>query len=552
MKAIPTIVRSLAPVLLATSLGAQTEPSRQDALQAMKKAATFFAQQVATQGGYHYYYAEDLSYGRSEHGEGPTQIELQREATPRVGMAFLEAYDATGDRVYLDAARGAAQSAIRGQLCSGGWDYIVEFDPAKRKSFPYRSEHDCASATLPKAPPTTLDDNTTQATLRLLMRVDRALDFKDQPIHDAALFALDKLMKVQYPNGAWPQRFTGPPDMSLFPAKKASYQDSWSRKWPGEIYRQHYTFNDNTIADCIDLMLEAGRIYKDARYTASAEKGGGFILLAQMPEPQPAWAQQYDIDMHPAWARVFEPPSVTGGESQGIIRMLLVLYRETGNRKYLDAIGPALKYLEASVLPRPANPSEVWRRIRPGTPVMARFYELKTNRPLFITKGTMIQARGLGSSRPDGYELSYSDESVITHYGVLTTGGALAGLRRDFDAYSRTAPPKRPEKLHGLSPWNEPDGGPLSKRPDAARVRLILDTMDARGTWLEEGVIGKADRIASVFAARSMVLTINGKPTPIKENDRIEIFQGTQPPRSRIIRSETFADNLETLAAYAR
>ena len=40
-----------------------------------------------------------------------------------------------------------------------------------------------------------------------------------------------------------------------------------------------------------------------------AERAGDFILAAQMPEPQPAWAQQYDAAMHPAWARKFEPAS---------------------------------------------------------------------------------------------------------------------------------------------------------------------------------------------------------------------------------------------------
>jgi hypothetical protein len=32
-------------------------------------------------------------------------------------------------------------------------------------------------------------------------------------------------------------------------------------------------------------------------------------------------------------------------------------------------------------------------------------------------------------------------------------------------------------------------------------------------------------------------------------NDRIELYQGVQPPLERIIRSETFAANLEALAA---
>ena len=85
----------------------------------MRKAAEFYWKKVSTQGGYHYYYAEDLSYGRSEHGEGPTQIEVQREATPIVGLTYLRAWEITGDRFYLEAARAAAEALIQGQHCSG-------------------------------------------------------------------------------------------------------------------------------------------------------------------------------------------------------------------------------------------------------------------------------------------------------------------------------------------------------------------------------------------------------------------------------------------------
>src|SRR5262245_54934830 len=108
---------------------ARAQVARADIERALHKAAEFYWKKVSTQGGYHYYYAEDLSYGRSEHGEGPTQIEVQREATPVVGLAYLRAWEATGDRFYLDAARAAAESLILGQHCSGGWDYIIEFDP---------------------------------------------------------------------------------------------------------------------------------------------------------------------------------------------------------------------------------------------------------------------------------------------------------------------------------------------------------------------------------------------------------------------------------------
>ena len=180
----------------------------------------------------------------------------------------------------------------------------------------------------------------------------------------------------------------------------------------------------------IDAMLEAARIYKEPRYLAAAEKGGAFILLAQMPEPQPGWAQQYDREMHPAWARLFEPASITGGESQSVMRALLLLYRETGNRKYLEPLTRALEYYRRSVLPDVDNPSEVRRRAcRTGTPCMARFYELKTNRPLYITKGTRVTALDQGTTNVDGYELSYSDESVITHYAVRGFRRGVCGNR---------------------------------------------------------------------------------------------------------------------------
>ena len=46
---------------------------------------------------------------------------------------------------------------------------------------------------------TNLDDNTTQAATRVLMRIDKALDFKDAAIHEAALFALDRIVRGSAP-----------------------------------------------------------------------------------------------------------------------------------------------------------------------------------------------------------------------------------------------------------------------------------------------------------------------------------------------------------------
>lgn len=552
----------IAAICLPALLLAQPAPSRDEVLAAMRKAASFYVNQVATEGGYHFYYSDDLSYGRSESAEGPTQIEFQREATPIVTMAYLEAYEATGDPLFLDAARKAGGAYLRGQLCSGGWDYLAEFDPEQRKQFQYRADNNCGGD---RRGVTNLDDNVTQSAVRAMMRLDRALKFQDKEIHESVKFALDQLIEVQYPIGAWPQRFNKPPDHAQFPVKRASYPESWDRKWPGPHYQQHYTFNDNTISDMIDTMLEAARIYNEPRYRASAEKGGQFILLAQMPDPQPAWAQQYDANMHPAWARVFEPPSVTGGESQGIMRTLMVLYRETGDRKYLEPIPRALAYLKQSVLPPVERYVEARSRLR--GPILARFYELKTNRPLYITKGTRMNAAGLGSRNVDGYELSYSDASSITHYSVLTSGAGLAEIEKEYTDLARMDPGaiRRPDKLSGLSPWMARPQPQPSREELATKAREAIASLDSRGAWVTEGTIGKSDRLFFLFSARDMVLRVGRGPSDgaargsgrgeeqvirLKENDTVEIFQGEQAPRERILSSQVFARNLETLAAY--
>ena len=109
----------------------------------------------------------------------------RRHAARRDGLP--RCLRATGDRFYLDAARDVALALVKGQYCSGGWDYFIEFDPQKRAQFPYRADGRCRAGGPSRNPerPTTLDDNVTQAAVRLLMRVDRELGFTDRAIHDA-------------------------------------------------------------------------------------------------------------------------------------------------------------------------------------------------------------------------------------------------------------------------------------------------------------------------------------------------------------------------------
>jgi hypothetical protein len=142
---------------------------------------------------------------------------------------------------------------------------------------------------------------------------------------------------------------------------------------------------------------------------------------------------------------------------------------------------------------------------------------------------------------------------------VLTSGAGFADIEREYDAVLKANPPslRRPDRLHGLSPWTAPRPHPNSAGSTPApgqaldaRVRAVIETMDPRGAWVEDGAIGKANRLVSVLAAGDLVVTLGGKPLTLKENETLEVFSGPEPPKQRIIRSRTFADNVGLLGTY--
>ena len=466
----PIVSPLLAVVLLANLAAAEDASLRRDATTALKQACRFFADEVSTEGGYLWRYSEDLKTREGEGRADEFTVWVQPPGTPTVGIAFLDAYKATGDEYYLELAKRAGHCLVRGQLRSGGWDYRIAFDEKGRKRYAYRVDEPIEGKSQRNT--STLDDNTTQAALRLLMALDESLDESDKDIHEAAMAGLDTLLKVQYPIGAWPQRFVEPPDPSLYPILKASYPESWSRTFPKIDYKNFYTFNDNAMPDVIDVMFRAAELYGDQRYSKAAARAGDFMIMAQMPEPQPGWAQQYDPEMHPAWARKFEPPSITGGESQGVMRTLMQVYRHTGDKKYLEPIPRALAYYCKSLRPDGR---------------LARFYELETNRPLYFTKD---------------YQLTYSDADMPTHYAFIV-GSALKSIEREYERVSKLSadellPKPRTGKRKASSSMEK-------------QVRNVIAKLDSRGRWVENGRLkyhGDDDPTRRVIDCRTFVSNI--------------------------------------------
>ena len=299
--------------------------------------STAFMRSIATGGGYLWKYSTDLTERAGESKATATQIWVQPPGTPSMGMAFLRIYQATKDARYLDAAKAAADALATGQLESGGWDYLIDFDPEKMRLSCLRGDAGKLSPEqiAERKNTSTYDDDTTQSAMRFLLAVTDAQkgggDARDQRIREALEYGLKKMMEAQYPNGAWPQRWTGKAHSAEeFPVMKARFPKSYPREYPKVNYFAHYTLNDNTLHDCIGVMLDAFRRTGKAEYLESAKKGGDFLILAQMPEPQPGWCQQYNYDMAPIWARKFEPPAITGWESQDVMETLIRIARHTG------------------------------------------------------------------------------------------------------------------------------------------------------------------------------------------------------------------------------
>ena len=332
--------------------------------------ATIYLTSIATDGGYVWRYSSDLSIRKGEIPATSTEIWVQSPATPQAGEAFLASYAATDDPIHLTAATAAARALLRGQLRSGGWDYKIELAPADRANWSYRIDTMRRRSNVDNG--TTFDDDTTQGALRFLMtylEVAERNDLDTGSIREAIIYGLDGMLAAQYPNGAWPQRFTGKlAETPLDTSQVARLPRAAVRRWPDKNYTVYYTLNDNSQADCIRTLLMAWRLFSDERYLSAARRGGEFLIRAQLPEPQSGWAQQYNFAMEPAWARAFEPPAIASSESVGAAQALMDLYMVTGDEAFMAAVGRFATWI---------NRSEV----APG--IWARLYELGTNKPIY-------------------------------------------------------------------------------------------------------------------------------------------------------------------------
>jgi Pectic acid lyase len=451
-----------------------TYPAPADVIAAMKKAASYYRSQVAFAGGYAWRWPTDMSIAKGEDHESPTLIMMQPPGTPAIGMAMLTAFKNTGDPLFLQGAKEAAQALMWCQLASGGWDSDFDFDPRKAAKYHFRRDIEAGDTERGKRhASSTLDDDKTESALLFLLELAHTDTCKnDATLQAAVKFGFDGLLAAQAPNGAWGQHFSGPADPTA-PVTKAKLPVEWPHIWPGVDYTGFYTLNDGNLLRVMHLLLRAYELDKNESYLAAARRLGDFLLLAQLPEPQPAWAQQYNRDMEPVWARKFEPPAVSSLESATAINALMELWVVTGDEKYTKPIAPAMAWLERSKLPE-----GVW----------ARFYELGTNKPLYCKAET--------------YEVTFDGSNTPTHYGFKTEEKFAETLTKmkDMQAMSREAIQKKNAAPSDAKKWTS------NAKGQAAKVNIALTAADKKtGIWMKSELIDAGEFVKAFKAMNAYV-----------------------------------------------
>lgn len=308
-------------------------------------------------------------------------------------------------------AAALAAKVLEYQTASGGWPKNTDFSKPPSPEFREKLRESVGVATI--------DNHGTTRPMDFLARVITAAP--EAPGADAAraayLRGFDYLIEAQYPNGGWPQ---------FYPTRKGYYS--------------HITYNDQAMVNVLTLLREAraGRaphaFVDEARRERARDaltRGIECILRTQVRDAEgrlTVWCAQHDKEtLAPAAARAFEPISLSGNESAGIVRFLISI--PNPSPEVIAAIEGAVAWFEKTKITGlryetfTADDGQPDRRVVPDAdaePLWARFYELGTDRPIFIGRDADIRYRydEIERERRVGYSYygGYAADLLAKHY----------------------------------------------------------------------------------------------------------------------------------------
>lgn len=275
-----------------------------------------------------------------------------------------------------------ADNLLLYQHDNGGWNKNI--DMAQILSDKEKEE---LSSEAEKRAVSTIDNKATFTQMGYLAKVYEATG--REKYKEGFLRGLDYLFEAQYNNGGWPQ---------FYPIRKGYYQ--------------HITFNDGAMIGVMQLLRDVADnkppyTFVDAarrgRAAQAIDKGLDVILKTQIKVNGnlTAWCAQHDeVTYAPQKARAYELPSISGGESIGIVKYLMEI--DHPGPDVIRAVAAAVSWMERAKVSglridkvkQPAKPKGYDLVVVEDTsapPLLARFYEIGTNQPMFVGRDGIVR-----------------------------------------------------------------------------------------------------------------------------------------------------------------
>lgn len=263
---------------------------------------------------------------------------------------------------------------IKNQQPDGGW----------RKSYSQTSGEWAKS---------TIDNKATYTEIRRL-----AAEYKktgNSSYSAAAIKGINFLLNMQYSNGGFPQVY------------KASG------------YHTHITYNDHAMVNVVILLDDISNRKGDFSFVDSTlagkskqavDKAVDCILKTQVKSngKLTIWGQQHDAStLKPAGARAYEVPSLSSSESVNIVNFLKTrpaTSQITASIKAAEDWFKAVKITGIRVV-KQNNDVVVVQDSSATSPIWARFYEIGTNKPIFVGRDGVVKYKlsDIEQERRTGY-----------------------------------------------------------------------------------------------------------------------------------------------------
>lgn len=225
----------------------------------------------------------------------------------------------------------------------------------------------------------TIDNGATYTEIRKLAA--EYTNTKNNKYSQAVIKGINFLLNMQYANGGWPQVYNS------------------------SSYHKHITYNDDAMINVMILLDDVANKKGDFSFIDSTlsnkcktavNKGVDCILNTQVTfnGTLTIWGQQHDeITLKPTSARAYEVSSLCSKESAVIVKFLKTRPSTT---KIANSIKAAESWFKSSKLTgikvvKTSSDVVVVKDSSVTTPIWARFYEIGTNKPIFVGRDSIVK-----------------------------------------------------------------------------------------------------------------------------------------------------------------